>query len=278
MSSEMSIKDLMTAENIKSGLEAKILGQEIISYIQTTSTNDVALQLAERGLKEGTIIVAENQTAGRGRRNKKWIAPMGTSILASIILRPSVKIHSGEVITLISASAVVQAIRSIAQLLAFIKWPNDVVINSKKASGILTEMRIEKGSVKYAVVGIGVTVNITQERLPLEIKDIATSLSIESRQEVSRIRLFQEIIRQLEQRYIRLCNDDMQPLIAEWKSLSATIGQQVQINFPKHIIRGEALDIDESGAILIRQDTNQIHKIKADMDFKSIVLVKKSIE
>jgi len=277
MSSEMSIKDLMTAENIKSGLEAKILGQEIISYIQTTSTNDVALQLAERGLKEGTIIVAENQTAGRGRRNKKWIAPMGTSILASIILRPSVKIHSGEVITLISASAVVQAIRSIAQLLAFIKWPNDVVINSKKASGILTEMRIEKGSVKYAVVGIGVTVNITQERLPLEIKDIATSLSIESGQEVSRIRLFQEIIRQLEQRYIRLCNDDMQPLIAEWKCLSATIGQQVQINFPKRIIRGEALDIDESGAMLIRQDTNQIHKIKADMDFKSIVLVTKSV-
>lgn len=262
--------DLMTPDRIKTGLETKILGHEIISYAETTSTNDVALQLAGNGFKEGTLIVAESQTSGKGRRNRKWLAPMGTSILMSLILKPSIMISEAEIITLMSAAAVAQSILNITQLPALIKWPNDVMVNRRKVSGILTEMRTERGLPSFIVVGIGVTVNISEERLPIEIKDIATSLSIETGREISRISLLQEIIRQLEQRYLRLLNQDISSLMMEWRNLSATIGYKVQVNLPRRIIRGKAIDIDNAGALLIQQDTGQIQKISADMDFKMI--------
>lgn len=265
--------DLMTPDQIKAGLGTKILGCEVISYAETTSTNDIALQLAGDGFKEGTLIVAESQTAGRGRRNRKWLAPMGTSILMSLILKPSIMVSDAEVVTLMSAAAVVQGIRVVTQLPALIKWPNDIMVNHRKVSGILTEMRTEKGVSSFIVVGIGITVNVSEERLPIEIRDIATSLSIEAGIEVSRVRLLQEVLRQLESRYIILQNQDMASLIDEWKELSDTIGHQIKVNLPRRIVRGKAVEIDNTGALLIQQDTAKIQRIKADMDFKVMEII-----
>lgn len=262
------VPDLISPDEIKLSLGTRILGREIIAYARTGSTNDVALHLASSGAQEGTLVVAESQTAGRGRRNRKWLAPMGTSILASLILRPYITSNEAGIITLISSTAVARAIRSITGLSAMIKWPNDVVINSKKVSGILTEMRTERGWVNFFVVGIGVTVNISRERLPLEIKDTATSLSIELGREVPRIALLQEILRRLEGRYMKVKEREIKPLLTEWKELTNTIGSQVQINLSRRIVRGHAVDIDETGALLIRLDTGHIQRITADMDYR----------
>lgn len=259
--------DLMSSDEIKLGLGTETLGKEIISYAQTGSTNDAALELAASGMQEGTLVVAESQTSGRGRRKRKWISPMGTSILASLILRPAILPHEAHSITLVTAAAVAQAIRSITQLPALIKWPNDVMVNGKKVSGILTEMRTEKGRVSFLVVGIGVTVNIPRNRLPAEIMDIATSLSAELGHRISRIALLQEILRQLECRYIQLKERKINSLMAEWKGLSDTIGRQVQVGLSRRIIRGHALDIDETGALLVQMDAGQVQRITADMDF-----------
>ena len=264
----MNTPDLMSADEIKEGLGTAILGREVISYAQTGSTNDVALDLAAGGAREGTLVVAESQTRGRGRRNRKWLAPMGTSILASLILRPSITGHEAQSITITSAAAVAQAIRNITQLPALIKWPNDVVIGDRKVSGILTEMRTERGWVSFLVVGIGVTVNIPRDQLPAEIMDIATSLSAELGRNLSRIALLQEILRQLEQRYARVKEREIDTLIDEWKKLSATVGRQVQLITSGRIIRGQAVDMDETGGLLIRTDAGQIQRITADMNFR----------
>lgn len=260
----MDTPDLMAPDEIKAGLGTEILGREVISYAQTGSTNDVALELADNGMQEGTLIIAEFQTGGRGRRKRKWLSPTGTSILASLILRPDIMAHEAQSITLISAAAVAQAIRSITQLPALIKWPNDVIINDRKVSGILVELRTEGSTVNFVVVGIGVTVNLPVNLFPSEIMDVATSLSHELGHNVSRIALLQEILRQLEQRYVKVKERRIDGIMAEWKALSATIGRQVRVTLPRRIIRGQALDIDAGGALLIRASTGQIQRIAAD--------------
>ncbi len=264
---------MMSSDEIKAGLGTKFLGREIISYVQTGSTNDVALALAARGVSEGTLVIAESQTNGRGRRDRKWLSPMGTSILASLILRPHIMAHEAHSITMISAAAVAKAIHSITRLPALIKWPNDVIIGDKKVSGILTEMRTEKGWVSFLVVGMGVTVNLPEKQFPEEITDTATSLSAELGCEVSRISLLQEILRQLEQRYTEVKERRIEALMAECRRLSATIGRHVQITLPRRIIRGHALDIDETGALMIQLDTGQTQRITADNVIKlSLIL------
>lgn len=260
--------DLMSPDEIKLGLGTEILGKEIISYVETGSTNDVAMDLAASGAQEGTLIIAESQTRGRGRRHRKWLSPMGTSILTSLILRPPIMPHETHSITLASAAAVAQSIRNVTHLPAFIKWPNDVIISDKKVSGILAEMRTEKEWVTFLVVGIGVTVNIPRKRLPAEIMDIATSLSAELGHNVSRIALLQEILRQLEQRYVKVKERKTDDLIAEWRDLLTTIGRQIRISLPGRVISGRAVDIDETGALLVRMDTGQLQRITADMDFR----------
>ena len=265
---EVNTPDLMSSDEIKVGLGTKILGREIISYAQTSSTNDIALDLAAGGMPEGTLILTESQTEGRGRRKRKWLSPMGTGILASLILRPSIMAHEAHCVTLISAAAVAQAIRCMTQLPALIKWPNDVIINDRKVSGILTEMRTERGWVNFLVVGIGVTVNIPRSRFPAEIMDSATSLSVELGHKISRIALLQEILRQLECRYVKMEERKIDVLMAEWKSLSATMGRQVRVGLSNRIVSGHALDMDETGALLVRTDTGQIQRITADMDFR----------
>lgn len=254
----------MTSDEIKAGLGTEILGREVISYAQTGSTNDLALELAAGGTQEGTLVIAEYQTGGRGRRERKWLSPTGSSILASLILRPAIMTHEAQSIALISAAAVAHAIRSVTQLPAMIKWPNDVMINDRKVSGILAEMRTEVAMVKFIVVGIGVTVNLPRSRFPSEIMNVATSLSHESGHNVPRIALLQEILRQLERRYVKVKERKTDGITAEWKALSATIGRQVRITLPRRIVSGYALDIDESGALLVKLDSGQTQRITAD--------------
>jgi len=251
----------MTSNEIKAGLNTKILGREVAFYTETTSTNDIALELAGKGADEGTLVVADSQTMGRGRGDRKWFAPAGTSILASLILRPLIELSQINKIVLITAISIVYAIRNITHLPALVKWPNDVVINNKKTAGILAEAKTEKNSVSFVVVGFGINVNVPKISFPEEIADIATSLSIESGCEISRIHLLQEILRQIESRYLKLDNDSF---LDEWKNLSATIGRQVQIEYPDSIKTGLALNIDENGALTIKLNTGEIQRIIND--------------
>ena len=254
----------MTPDEIKLGLNTNIFGKEIIYYSEITSTNDVAIEFAKNGAEEGTIVIADNQTMGRGRRGRRWLALPETCILASIILKPSLSLKQINIIAPIAITSVAKAINETTGLPAFIKWPNDVIIGEKKVSGVLTEIRTEKDHINFAIVGIGVNVNIPKDEIPPEISDIATSLNIELGYEISRIHLLQEILRQFENRYLSLNEATYNEFLDEWKSLSATIGKEVQIKSESDIRLGIALDIDEAGALIVRLDSGGIHKIIND--------------
>jgi BirA family biotin operon repressor/biotin-[acetyl-CoA-carboxylase] ligase len=251
----------MTSDEIKSSLNTNILGREVLYYAETTSTNDIAIELAGMDAKEGTLVIADSQTKGRGRLDRKWVASAGTSILASLILRPAIELSQVNRIVLITTISIIHAIRNVTNLPALVKWPNDIVINDKKIAGILAESKTEKNSLSFVVVGFGINVNIPKGNFPEEIADIATSLSIESEREVSRVYLLQEILKQIESRYLRL-NDN--GFLDEWKSLSATIGSQIQIEYPDRIRTGLVTDIDENGALIVQLDTGDIKHIMND--------------
>lgn len=256
--------DLMLPNKIKDDLRTKIFGCEVISFIQTSSTNDVAMKLAEKGTKEGTLIVAENQTKGKGCRERKWICPMGTSILASLILRPQIEVKKVGILTLLSAVSIAKAIHKLTNLKVLIKWPNDIIINGKKVCGILTETRLDRNKLNFAVIGMGINVNIHKNQMPKEIEEIATSLSIELGKDISRITLLQEILRQLEERYIRLKDGDFEKLIEEWITLSNTLGCDVEVNLQDRVFRGHILDIDEDGALVVELCNGSIQRIYDD--------------
>ncbi len=253
--------DLMTPNEIKNGLGTKILGCEVISFIQTSSTNDIATELANKGAREGVLIVAENQTKGRGRRERSWLCPMGTSILASLILRPQIEINKAGILTLVSAVSVAKAIYNLTNLHAFIKWPNDVIINNRKVSGILAEMRSDKDKIGFVIIGMGINVNIHKSQMPREIAEIATSLSIELGSDISRIALLQEVLRLLEDRYIRLKDGDFGKFIDEWRGLLNTLGRNVRINLQDKVFNGHVLDIDENGALIVELSNGSVQRI-----------------
>lgn len=259
----------MTSEEIKTGLNTKILGKEVIFYTETTSTNDIAFELAVKGVDEGTLVVADSQTMGKGRLGRKWLAPSGTSILASLILRPSVKLSQVHNIVLMTTVSIVYAIRKITNLAVSIKWPNDIVINNKKVGGILAESKIKNGSLNFVVVGFGINVNIFNESFPDEIANIATSLGIESGHAISRVYLLQEILRQIELHYLRRNNDSF---LDEWKSLSITIGCQLWIEYPDCVKTGLAIDIDENGALIVKLNDGETQRIMNDDIIKIKIL------
>jgi BirA family biotin operon repressor/biotin-[acetyl-CoA-carboxylase] ligase len=253
----------MTANEIKLGLKTNILGKEIVYFDETTSTNDVAFALAIDGALDGTLVIADSQTKGKGRLDRKWFSPKGTSILASLIVRPKIPLsHSGN-ITLITTISIVQAIRHITNLTAMIKWPNDIIVNDRKVSGILVESKIEMNRANFFVVGFGVNVNIPKNDFPEEILETSTSLGIEGQQEVSRVQLLQEILYQLESRYTELMDGSID-FLQEWKNLSVTIGRRVKIERPDEILFAKALDIDKNGALIIQLDSGEIQSIMND--------------
>ncbi len=253
----------MNINELKTELNTNIIAKEIVYFDEITSTNDIAFVLANDGAVDGTLVIANSQTMGKGRLDRKWFSPKGKSILASLILRPQIPLsHSGN-INLITTLSIVHSIRSITNLNAMIKWPNDIVINNKKVSGVLVESKIERNYVDFFVVGFGVNVNIPKEDFPREIIDIATSLSVELGYEISRTQLLLDILRQIESRYISM-TEALTDFFQEWKSCSITIGQRVRIDSPDCVFFAKALDIDKNGALIIQLDSGEIQSIMND--------------
>jgi len=253
----------MDVEKITNGLQTEFIGHKIIAYQQIGSTNDVALRLGRNGAEEGTLVIAESQTAGRGRHGRRWLSPPNSSILASLILRPTIHKSKIAIINLLAALAVAKAIRIVTSLPAMIKWPNDVTIYDKKVSGILTEVEAGKENIQFVVVGMGVNVNIPQDSFPVSLKPRATSLSILLGYEVDRVKLLQQLLLEFERRYILLRDEDFTSIILEAKGLSTLLGSSISVKSGRNIITGQAVDIDESGALLLRRGMGTIEKIMA---------------
>jgi BirA family transcriptional regulator, biotin operon repressor / biotin---[acetyl-CoA-carboxylase] ligase len=260
----ISSPDTLIPDEIKWKLKSRVFGSNILSYKKVDSTNDVAYSLAEKGMKEGTVILAEEQAAGKGRLGRKWSSPAKGGIYMSCILRPDIAPNEIPRITLFAAVAVAKAIREFSGLAPEIKWPNDILINGRKVVGILTEMKADQDAVNFVVVGIGVNVNTPSESLPRA----ATSLKEEfsrsgSVTDLSRIDLARKMLERLDIEYALLKKKGFSPIIEEWKALSNIIGSRVKVMTHSRTFEAQAHDIDQDGSLVVRRERGQMEKISS---------------
>ena len=239
---------------LEQGLKTKTMGQSIYFYEETDTTNNRARELALEGAPEGTLVVAEKQTAGRGRRGKVWESPLGTGIWMSLVLRPQIMPAEASVLTLLCGLATAEAIEAETGLSAGIKWPNDILINGKKAVGILTEMDCEMSKVHFVIPGIGINVNTAS--FPPEIADIATSLYLECGKTVSRRRLVHKVLERLEEHYETfLRTGSFTAMLEDYRKHCITLGKEVHV-LGREPFFAEALDITPEGELLVRRADN----------------------
>lgn len=250
--------DTLSVQAIQERLCTKYFGKNISYFVETTSTMDRAAEAAKQGAVEGTVVITEEQTAGRGRLKRTWSAPAGSSVLMTPILRPSFELLGK--LALMAALAVVDAIESTTGLRAGIKWPNDILINSKKVSGILVESEIKGQEVEYAAIGIGINVNFDATALP-DVIYPPTSLQLELGRSVDRVDLVAALLNALEQRY-----EDLKagkPIYQEWSKRLTIIGQQVRATSASGVEEGIAEAVDDTGALLLRRSDGALIRILA---------------
>jgi len=255
----ISIPDRLTEIELKWQLKTDIIARKIYSYKETSSTNDAAYHLAASGEKEGSVVIAESQTAGRGRMGRFWVSPKSKGAYFSVILRPDILPKEVSSITLFSALSVAKTIREMANLAAFIKWPNDVLINNKKICGILTEMNAETDKINFVIIGIGININTKEELLPKG----ATSIMEAQGAEISRIELVKGIFKNLDKYYKLFNSGQIAEIIREYKEFSNFLGKRIQVAYHDAKLEGYAIDVDKEGALILRMDSGLNERVLA---------------
>ena len=243
---------------VHGGLTTEFIGRRIVYLSSTGSTMDVARREAEEGAEEGTVVVAEEQTAGRGRFGRTWVSPTGKNIYTTLILRPDAR--GLRLLSVIAPLAVCQAAEHLATISAQIKWPNDVIVNGRKLSGILIENEFSGSMARYALVGIGVNVNFDVEE-SAEIAMLATSLKREAGREISREGLLAALLNHFEELYRGASRAS--DVLSAWKSRLETLGRTVTVTFRGQSHVGVAEDVDERGNLLLRQPDGSLMTIEA---------------
>ncbi len=258
----VSAPDALHADDLLARLgKTKVIGRDIQVFEQTTSTNDVVEKLARDGVREGAVVFAESQTKGRGRLGRKWSSPTHKGLWFSVLLRPNLHPQEATQLTVISATALRRAIKTVTGLSADIKWPNDLLLGGKKVAGILTEMSAEVDRVRHIIIGIGLDVNQDADEFPPELNRIATSLKIEARETISRAELATEILRELDADYARIGAGKFPEMADEWEAACVTIGRNVTVHIGERKFRGWAESLDDDGALLVRTEHGHLERI-----------------
>lgn len=255
------IPDRLYPEEIRDGLSNRFLGRKIYYFDTVSTTNDKAKELARQGDGEGTLIVAEEQTGGKGRLGRKWFAPKYKGIWFSLILCPPVLPPEANQVTMLAAVAVASAIKKETGIEAGIKWPNDLLVGSKKICGILTELSAEMERINYLVAGIGINVNQDETDFPEELRESAASLKNEFKRKIDRVRLIQTTLAEFEGWYGTWLEQGFAPVLARWKEMSVSLNCPVRISTPNNSWDGWAEDIDGDGALLLRLPGGDLKRV-----------------
>ncbi len=254
--------DLLLPAEIQESLKTRVFGKRDIHYFdEIDSTHTRAKYLAEQGAPEGTLVVAENQTQGRGRRGRQWHSAPGEGIYVSLILRPSIPLTGAPRITLMTAVAAAEAIRSRVDLDIRIKWPNDILVHNKKMVGILTEISTDMDAINYILVGLGLNINSRIEAFPPALREIATSIRAEIGRSVSRVAIFRAFLEYFEKSYDRFKRNDFHHILRQWKTLSHALGQEVMVDVLGQRHYGKILDVDEDGVLILKDENGAIQRI-----------------
>jgi BirA family biotin operon repressor/biotin-[acetyl-CoA-carboxylase] ligase len=255
----LGVPDKLLPAEIAAGLQAQRLRGPIHYFDTLASTNDLAKELGGRGAPEGTLVVAEGQSRGRGRLGREWNSPPGVGLYVSVLLRPPLPPTDLPQITLTAAVAGVRALQQAAGVAPGIKWPNDLILAGKKLGGILTEMETESDQIRHLVVGLGLNVNTPQ--FPAELADLATSLALATGRTYSRLRILQVWLEELESLYRRFLAREFPVILEEWKDYTVTLGRQVRVRQGAREVCGLALEVAPDGALLIQTRAGEIVRV-----------------
>jgi BirA family biotin operon repressor/biotin-[acetyl-CoA-carboxylase] ligase len=249
----LKIPDILVPSLIQAELGESEIGHSIIHHFRTNSTNTVAFNLAQKGAAHGTVVVAEEQTAGRGRLGRTWYSEKSSGIYVSVILRPPFSPTAAPILTLMAGAATQHALSTTTGLSVDIRWPNDLLVNGKKVAGILTEMNAELGRLHAVVLGIGINVNHSE--MPAELKPTATSLRIESQRTWSRVQVFIALLKELERHYHLLLEKGSAAIAERWAAASTYAnGKRIRIVTAEAESLATTVGLDPSGALRVRYD------------------------
>lgn len=254
--------DLLLPEEIKRYLKTESIGQEIEYWRIVDSTNRRAKELASQGASQGTIVVAGEQTGGRGRLKNGWFSPAG-GIWFSVILRPQIIPQQASVLTLLASLAVVKGIQEIFSVPLKIKWPNDVYLGERKLAGILTEISAEIDLVNYIVTGIGINAKVDSGSFPEEIREQVVSLWEETDQGFFLPEILGNILNQMETLYDQTQKEGFEEIVEEWRMYDFLVGRKISVNTPSGKISGKSVGINSNGALLLELEEGQIIEVLA---------------
>ena len=248
--------DLLLPSEIQIGLDTEIIGKEMEYHPSVDSTNRLAKKLAYHGAAEGTIVVAEEQTGGKGRLERNFYSPRGKGIWFSVILRPNFLPHEAPKCTLMAAVAVAEAMKRF-NMNAEIKWPNDIMFNGRKLVGILTEISGELGKINYLVIGIGINVNISRDEFPEELQAVAASLSEICGEEISRVKFLRAVLEEFDKLYREVNSTGFDNVLKIWRKYNVTLGKNIRVISAidgGETFTGRAVDLNSDGALVVETD------------------------
>src|ERR1700740_545131 len=247
------VPDILTPDLLRKRLKGNLFGKRVLHFFQTDSTNRVAMELGYAGEPEGTVVMAEAQTAGRGRSGRTWHSERGTGLYFTVLLRPRLSPAQAPLLTMLAGISAHAAVRAMTGLVPELKWPNDLLLNGKKLGAILTEMHAEPTAVRFLIVGIGINVN--QEKFPAELSAIATSLRKESGKLTYRLELLARLLSQFETDYNRFLREGPGFVVERFQTVSSFAeGRRVRVDTGAESYAGTTAGLSREGLLLVAKD------------------------
>lgn len=253
--------DILEPFEVERNLKTKYMAHNIHYYKEVTSTNDIAKDLIKNDEPEGSVVIAEQQSAGRSRKNREWASPEG-GIWMTLILKPNVSLLEASKLTIVAGVSIAKTLHDEYDIDAGIKWPNDILIGSKKICGILTEaVTDENNDIKAILIGIGMDINVDKEDIPENLQNIATSVKEETHKELKRAEILNVFFKIFEDFYEEFKAGDIKNIISEWRRLSSTTGNRVKVYKDRKAIIADAVGISNEGALIVELDDGSLEKI-----------------
>lgn len=252
----ISKPDVPYSMEIVRNLDTNVIGRKLYYFKKLPSTNLFARELVDQKVSNGSVVVADVQTHGRGRKDRAWFSPTG-GLWFSVIVYPDIPPRKSMMLTMAASLAVVDGIKTITGIVPRIKWPNDVLIKGKKVCGILTEIDAEPDRINFAVIGIGLDVN---NKMRVDLEKYATTLKLESGSNVSRVKLLRAILKSFDTSYGKLKEDKYDDILKSWLSSSQIIGKHVRVCEGEISLEGVVDDVDEDGSLILKSDSG-IHRV-----------------
>lgn len=258
----VQIANALDQDQVTSGLTTRLIGRkDVVILKQTESTNLYAKLLASQGAPDGTIVIADRQTMGKGRLGRVWCSPPHGGIYLSMILRPGISPDKAPRITLMTAVSLAESLLALAPIPLRIKWPNDIMVKDRKLAGILTEIAFEMDRIEYVIVGVGINVNSAKEDFDEDSRGIATSVVMETGHHLDRNRLVSAFLNQFEKDYLLFCKEEFAPILGRWKQLANVIGKKITVDALGTIREGHVVDIDNNGILILKDAQGTLHSL-----------------